>query len=214
MINKLYPLPEFLLSRYKKWKSKSYLDNENQFKKIAAEGQSPSTMIISCCDSRIHPTAIFEAVEGEFFIHRNIANLVPPYSPDIENHGTSAAIEYAIKVLKIQHLIILGHKDCGGIKSGHTMHASAPNPDYVFINKWLSILLPAFNKIQKNVSEQNQINQLEQESIKISINNLFSFPFIEKAVEDKKLSIHALIHDIESGNLQFLNPITKNFENF
>ena len=166
MINKLTTFPEFLLSRYKKWKSNSYLDNVKQFRKIATEGQSPTTMIISCCDSRIHPTSIFEAVEGEFFIHRNIANLVPPYSPDIENHGTSAAIEYAIKVLKIQHLIILGHKDCGGIKSGHTMHASAPNPDYVFINKWLSILLPAFNKIQKNISEQNQINQLEKESIK------------------------------------------------
>ena len=214
MINKLSPLPKFLVSRYKKWKSNSYLYNEVQFRKLASTGQSPSTMVISCCDSRIHPTSLFEADEGEIFIHRNIANLVPPYSNDITNHGTSAAIEYAVKVLKVQHLIILGHKDCGGIKSGHSMHSTTPNTEYEFINKWLNLLLPAFNKIQKNVSEQNQIIQLEQENIRVSIKNLFSFPFIKKAVEEKKLSIHGLLHDIGSGNLKFLNPVTEDFENF
>ena len=214
MIKQPIKLPEFLVARYKKWKTSLYIKNANEFKKLASAGQNPLSMVISCCDSRIHATSIFGADAGEFFIHRNIANLVPPYSPDIENHGTSAAIEYAIKVLKIQHLIILGHKDCGGIKSGHSMHAGTPNPNYVFINKWLNIILPAFNKIQKNASKQYQINQLEKESIKSSINNLFSFPFVKKVVEDKKLSIHGLIHDIGSGNLKFLNPVTEDFENF
>ena len=214
MINKLSTLPIFLIDRYKKWKSTEYFNNAAQLRKLASFGQSPSTMVISCCDSRIHATSIFGANEGEFFIHRNIANLVPPYSPDDENHGTSAAIEYAIKELKIKHLIILGHNDCGGIKYGHYMHSSSANQKYEFINKWLSILLPAFNKIEKDVSEKKQINQLEQESIKASINNLFTFPFIKKEVEDKKLSIHGLIHDIGSGNLKFLNPITEDFENF
>ena len=213
MINKLSPPPKFLIDRYKKWKSSEFLNNEAHLRKLASSGQNPSTIVISCCDSRIHATSIFGADEGEFFIHRNIANLVPPYSPDGENHGTSAAIEYAIKELKVHHLIILGHKDCGGIKYGHSMHSISANPRYEFINKWLSILLPAFNKIQKNVSKQEQINQLEQESIKNSINNLFSFPFIKKAIEDNKLSIHGLIHDIGSGNLEFLNPVTENFEN-
>jgi len=213
MINKLSPPPKFLIERYRKWKSSKYLKNEEQLRKLAFSGQSPSTIIISCCDSRIHATSIFGANEGEFFIHRNIANLVPPYSPDGENHGTSAAIEYAIKELKVHHLIILGHKDCGGIKYGHDIHSNLVNPNYEFINKWLSILLPAFDIIQKNVSEQEQINQLEQESIKVSINNLFSFPFIKKAIEENKLSIHGLIHDIGSGNLKFLNPVTENFEN-
>ena len=214
MINKLSPPPKFLIDRYKKWKSFKYLKNDVQFKKLASFGQSPSTMVISCCDSRIHATSIFGADEGEFFIHRNIANLVPPYSPDGENHGTSAAIEYAIKELKVQHLIILGHKDCGGIKYGLNMHSSSENTNYEFINKWLSILKPVYNKIQKNVSEQKQINQLEQESIKASINNLFSFPFIKKAIEENSLSIYGLIHDIGSGNLKYLNPITEDFENF
>ena len=214
MINKLSPLPKFLIDRYKKWKSNEYIKNEAQLKKLASFGQSPSTMVISCCDSRIHATSIFGADEGEFFIHRNIANLVPPYSPDGENHGTSAAIEYAIKELKVQHLIILGHQDCGGIKYGHHIHSTSVSHNYEFINKWLSILLPAFNKIQKNLSEQEQINQLEQESIKGSINNLISFPFIIKAIDNKSLSIHGLIHDIGSGNLKYLNPATEKFENF
>jgi carbonic anhydrase len=214
MINTLSPPPKFLINRYKNWKSNEYLKNEVELRKLASSGQSPSTIVISCCDSRIHATSIFGADEGEFFIHRNIANLVPPYSPDGENHGTSAAIEYAIKELKVQHLIILGHKDCGGIKYGHNMHSRSVNPKYEFINKWLSILLPAYNKIQKDVSEQEQINQLEQESIKASINNLFSFPFIMKAIKNKTLSIHGLIHDIGSGNLKFLNPVTDEFENF
>ena len=214
MSNKLSPLPKFLVDRYKHWKSSTYLENELELRKLASSGQSPSTMVISCCDSRVHATSIFGADEGEFFIHRNIANLVPPYSPDDENHGTSAAIEYAIKELKVQHLIILGHQDCGGIKNGYHMHSNKTVSNFEFINKWLNILLPAFYKIQKNVSEQKQIHQLEQESIKASINNLFSFPFVKKLVENNKLSIHGLIHDIGSGNLKFLNPVTENFEDF
>ena len=214
MTNKISPPPKFLIDRYKKWKSSKYLKNEVQLRKLASSGQSPSTMVISCCDSRILATSIFGADEGEFFIHRNIANLVPPYSLDGENHATSSAIEYAIKELKVKHLIILGHKDCGGIKYGYNMHSNKSNTNYEFINKWLSILLPAYNKIKKDVSELKQINQLEKESIKASINNLFSFPFITKAIDENNLLIHGLIHDIGSGNLKFLNPVTEDFENF
>ena len=117
MIKEIAPLPEFLVSRYKKWKSTSYLKNLKYFKKLVSIGQNPSSMIISCCDSRVHATSIFGADEGEFFIHRNIANLVPPYSAEDKYQATSAALEYAIKELKIKHLIILGHSDCGGIKN-------------------------------------------------------------------------------------------------
>ncbi len=213
MIKKLRPLPKFLVNRYKDWKSKSYLNNSNKFKKLASLGQSPKAMVISCCDSRVHVTSIFGADEGEFFIHRNIANLVPPYSPDGEHHGTSAAIEYATKELKVRHLIILGHRSCGGIKSGHNLHTNKANKEYVFINKWLSILLPAFNHISKNISQKNQIKLLEEESIKNSLKNLFSFPNIKKAVDNNTLSIHGLIHDIGSGGLKYLNPKTEKFEN-
>ena len=212
MINKLSPLPEFLVTRFKNWKSDSFVKSKEQYKKLASFGQSPSSMVISCCDSRVHATSIFGADAGEFFIHRNIANLVPPYSPDGENHGTSAAIEYATKELKIKHLIILGHKDCGGIKSAHGLHLNKLNPDYEFINKWLRILTPAFDNITNSISEKKQIEQLEEEGIKISVKNLFTFPYIKKFVEEKKLSIHGIIHNIGSGELMFLNPNTKVFE--
>ena len=213
MTNKISPPPKFLIDKYKKWKSSEYVKNETKLRNLASFGQSPSTMVISCCDSRVHATSIFGADEGEFFIHRNIANLVPPYSLDGENHATSSAIEYAIKELKVKHLIILGHKDCGGIKYGHNLHSDSANPNYEFINKWVSTILPAFNKIQKDVSVKKQLNQLEEESIKVSIDNLFNFPFVKKTIEDNNLLIHGLIHDIGSGNLQYLNPVTKNFEN-
>jgi carbonic anhydrase len=212
MINKITRPPEFLIVRYNEWKSTSFLNNQNHFKKLSSVGQNPSTMVISCCDSRVHATSIFGANEGEFFIHRNIANLVPPYSPDGTHHGTSAAIEYGTKELKINHLIILGHTDCGGIISGYNLHTDKPNPDYEFINKWLSIIKPAYKKISTNISKKNQIKQLEEESVKNSINNLFSFPNIKKEVESKKLSISGLIHDIGSGQLRYLSPLTKKFK--
>jgi len=212
MIKQISPLPEFLVTRYKKWKSSSFLENANHFKQLASFGQKPTSMVISCCDSRVHATSIFVADAGEFFIYRNIANLVPPYSTDSENDGTSAAIEYAVKELKIKHLIILGHKDCGGIKSGHRIYSGNLDPDYEFINKWLSFILPAFNNISKNISKEKQIEQLEEESIKVSIKNLFSFPFVKKVVESKKLSIHGLIYDIGSGKIKFLNPLSEQFE--
>jgi len=212
MIKKLSPLPKFLVNRYKGWKATTYVENISWYKKIALEGQSPKAMVISCCDSRVHVTSIFGADEGEFFIHRNIANLIPPFSPDGDHHGTSAAIEYATKELKVPHIIVLGHTGCGGIKSGHNLHSNIIKQEYVFINKWLNILLPAFNNISKNISEKEQIKLLEEESIKISINNLFDFPNIKDTVEKNNISIHGLIHDIGSGTLKSLNPKTEQFE--
>ena len=205
-------LPEFLIKEYKRWKSKSFINNLDRFKKLSSLGQKPLSMVITCCDSRIHATSIFGANEGDFFIHRNIANLVPPYSLDSENYGTLAAIEYAIKVLKIKHLIILGHNNCGGIKSAHNLMSNKYNQKFEFIYKWVSIIAPAFDKIDNTKSEEKQITQLEKESIKNSVNNLLSFPFIKESIENKNLSIHALIHDIGSGELKCLNSYTNEFE--
>ena len=212
MINKLSPLPDILVTRYKEWKSSTFKKNSSKFKKLASLGQKPHSMVISCCDSRVHATSILGAEEGELFIHRNIANIVPPFSPDGDQNCTSAALEYATKELKVRYLIVLGHTDCGGIKSGFNLHPNYKNSDYLFIAKWLSLLEPAFKNISKSGSKKNQINQLEEESIKCSLNNLFSFPSVKKGVEEKKLSIHGLIHDIGSGNLKYLNPITERFE--
>ena len=170
-------------------------------------------MIISCCDSRVHANSIFGAKEGDFFIHRNIANLIPPYTPNGDCHGTSAAIEYGIRELKIPYMIVLGHTGCGGVKNAHKFHTDKKINDYIFLNKWLSIMSPAFNKIPKNNSVKDQIQILEEESIKVSINNLFDFPYIKEKLKNNELSIHGLIHNIGSGELKHLNFLTNKFEN-
>ena len=212
MINQNNPLPKFLVNRYRNWKANEYLKNINLFKQLS-KGQNPKAMIISCCDSRVHANSIFGAKEGDFFIHRNIANLIPPYTPDGDYHGTSAAIEYGIKELKVPHMIVLGHTGCGGVKSAHKLYTNKKNNDYVFINKWLGIMSPAFNKIPKNKFVKDQIKILEEESIKISINNLFDFPYIKDMLKNNQLSIHGLIHNIGSGELKYLNFLTNKFEN-
>ena len=170
-------------------------------------------MVISCCDSRVHVTSIFGADEGEFFIHRNIANLIPPYNPDGDHHGTSAAIEYAVKNLQVQHIIVLGHSGCGGINSGYMLCANLNKyDDYEFVNKWLSILKPAYANLPTDGTEEQLIKLLEIESIKISINNLNDFPIIKDSLKKQNLQIHALWHDIGSGTLKTLNPENSNFE--
>ena len=116
------PLPNYLIQRYHGWKATTFEDNHAWYRRLASEGQRPRAMVISCCDSRVHVTAIFGAEQGEFFIHRNIANLVPAYLPDGEPHGTSAAVEYAVTALKVSHIIVLGHSSCGGAGLSRYVH--------------------------------------------------------------------------------------------
>ena len=123
------PLPAYLVQRYHGWKATSYAENKAWYRRLAEEGQHPRAMIISCCDSRVHVTSIFGADQGEFFIHRNIANLVPPYEPDGEPHGTSAAVEYAVTALRVAHMIVMGHSVCGGVRGLSTTCAMGNAPE-------------------------------------------------------------------------------------
>ena len=208
-------LPSYLIRRYKGWKATGYKENKSWYNKIASEGQSPTTMVISCCDARIHVTSIFGADNGEFFIHRNIANLIPPYNPNGDHHGTSAAVEYAIKELKISNIIVMGHSNCGGIKNGyHLCKNNKKLKNTIFINKWLKILEPAFQKVlikKKDISDEEGINALEKESIKISINNLLDFPFVKDLINKDLLTIHGVWHEIKTGNIESLDPQTLSF---
>jgi len=209
-------LPAHLIKRYKNWKTNGYEENKTWFHKIADEGQKPSTMVISCCDARIHVTSIFGSDNGEFFIHRNIANLVLPYNPSGDHHGTSAAVEYAVINLHVSNIIIMGHSKCGGISTGYNLckHKKKIGKT-IFIDKWLSILKPAFTEVLKNnnnISDKEGIDNLEKESIKESINNLINFPFVKQAVKNKSLVIHGIWHDIGSGSIESLDPISLKFK--
>ena len=204
MKNNKIQLPKFLKNRYNIWKASSYVQNEKNIKKLAKLGQKPKAMIISCCDSRVNVSSIFGAKEGDFFIHRNIANIIPPHRSTKTDHSTFAAIEYAIKELKVPNFIVLGHTKCGGIKAGHSQHKKGQNKKYKFINSWLSNLRNAYNNIPKKLSIENQINFLEEENVRVSIYNLLQFPIVKKMVKNKKLSIFGLIYDISSGDIKSL----------
>ena len=209
------PLPAYLIQRFQGWKATKFVENKVWYKHLAEEGQHPRAMVISCCDSRVHVTEMFGSDTGEFFIHRNVANLVPPYSPTGDYHGTSAAVEYAVTSLGVAHIIVLGHSGCGGVNGCHQMcSGKAPELEEStsFVGRWMDILRPGFERIKHLDTEEKQIAALEREGVLVSLENLMSFPFIKQAVENDTLSLHGLWNDIGEGDLYFYNVKSDNFE--
>ena len=208
------PLPTYLVQRYHGWKATTFEDNHSWYRRLASEGQRPRAMVISCCDSRVHVTAIFGAEQGEFFIHRNVANLVPAYLPDGEPHGTSAAVEYAVTALKVAHIIVLGHSNCGGVKACHDMctgHAPELEKSSSFVGRWMDILRPGFERIKDIEGAEDQVSSLEREAVMISIENLITFPFVKEAVNKNDLTLHGLWTDIAEGTLEQFDVNKQNF---
>jgi len=208
------PLPSYLVTRYQGWTATQYAENKAWYRRLATEGQRPRAMIISCCDSRVHVTSIFGADQGEFFIHRNIANLVPPYEPDGDHHGTSAAVEFAVKSLKVAHLLVVGHSNCGGVRGCHDMcagHAPDLSEGSSFVGRWLDILRPGFDATADIADVDERVKRMEKEAVKISLSNLMTFPFVREAVEAETLTLHGLWHDIGEGALQDYDPETGAF---
>ena len=208
-MDQIKPLPEYLARRYHGWRATTHAENRAWFTRLAEEGQRPRAMVISCCDSRVHVTSIFGADQGEFFIHRNIANLVPPYQPDGDHHGTSAAVEYAVRVLQVAHLIVLGHSNCGGVKGCIDMcQGKAPELEAKdsFVGRWMDILRPKYEIVADLKDEEAQIRQLEKHAVMISLENLMTFPWIAERVETGELSLHGLWTDIGEGGLENYVP--------
>ena len=209
------PLPAYLIQRYHGWFATGFSQNQAWYKRLATEGRRPRAMIISCCDSRVHATSIFGAEQGEFFIHRNIANLVPPYSPDGSQHGTSAAVEYAVTALNVSQLIILGHSNCGGVKGCLDMcrgHAPQLEEKTSFVGRWMDILRPGYEAIKDYSSEEEMPQDLEKQAVLTSLTNLMTFPFVEKAVQDGSLSLHGLWTDIGEGSLEAFDAASQRFK--
>jgi len=203
------PLPTGLIQRYRGWQATEYEDNKSWYKHLADLGQHPRSMVISCCDSRVHVTAIFGADQGEFFIHRNIANLVPPYRPDGDHHGTSAAVEYAVKALNVAHILVLGHSNCGGVKGCLDMCADDGHDqgsEFSFVSKWLEILSPSYPSIADVDDPAEKLRAFEHAAVRSSLANLMTFPFVSEAVNSEKLSLHGLWHDIGYGKIWALDP--------
>ena len=207
------PLPAYLISRFHGWRATTYQDNKAWFRRLAQSGQHPRAMVISCCDSRVHVTSIFGADEGEFFIHRNVANLVPPYNPDGEYHGTSAAVEYAVTSIGVAHIVVLGHSNCGGVKGCHDMcsgHAPELEMKSSFVGRWMDILRPGYERITLTKPE-DPLRALEKEAVLVSLENLMTFPFVRAAVEDDRLTLHGLWTDTGEGGLEQFDPMRDGF---
>ena len=202
-MNQARPLPHYLVQRYQGWRATAFNENRAWYRRLAEDGQRPRAMVIACCDSRVHVTAIFGADSGEFFVHRNIANLVPPYSPDGEQHGTSAAVEYAVNALKVAHVVVLGHTNCGGVQGCHAMcSGAAPELEEKtsFVGRWMDILRPGYERV-KDLPEPERIGELERQAVVVSLENLMTFPFVAAKVEAGEMSLHGLVHDIGDGRL-------------
>lgn len=203
-------LPGYLISRYHGWKATSYTENQSWYRRLAEMGQHPRAMVISCCDSRVHVTSIFGADQGEFFIHRNIANLVPKYEPDGAQHGTSAAVEYAVTALKVAHVIVLGHSSCGGVKGCLDMcSGKAPQLEErtSFVGRWMDILRPGYDRVKEIADPAEQQRALEKDSVLISLENLMTFPFVADEVNSGRMTLHGLWTDIGEGSLECYDSV-------
>jgi carbonic anhydrase len=171
----------------------------DRYRELAKRGQSPDTMIIGCCDSRVSPEVIFDAHPGELFVVRNIANLVPPFTPDGVCHGVFAALEFAVQVLGVGHIIVLGHAHCGGIRA-YAEHGPPLSPADS-IHKWMSLIAPAADLAGAPDGRDDYLMRLEQASITKSLENLLTFPYIEAAVQSGVLQLHGAYFDVSTGQV-------------
>jgi carbonic anhydrase len=191
-----------LLEGYRRFRANGWPEQRRLFESLARDGQAPKALVVACIDSRVDPAMIFDAAPGEMMTVRNVANLVPPYAPDAAYHGTSAALEFGVRVMGVPHLIVLGHGLCGGVRA---LLAGAPAEAHEFVAPWMSIAAEARARaLGCEAAERQQF--CEFECIKISIDNLRSFPWIAQREAAGKLALHGAWFNIHSGILQMLQP--------
>jgi carbonic anhydrase len=200
------PFPSRLIDGYRAFVDNRLPLERSRFQKLAETGQQPEVMVICCCDSRVSPEVIFDAHPGELFVVRNVANLVPPYSPSGFTHGVSAALEFAVQNLKVGTIIVMGHSHCGGIRA-FVEHRGRTDPGD-FIDNWMSLIAPAAETLGETdaPSRAEYLCRLERASIVITLDNLMSFPWIRSRVEDHQLQLLGAYFDVGTGDLQIYDP--------
>ncbi len=204
--------PSDLLAGYQRYQTGTFEPNRRTHEDLAIYGQSPKVLIISCCDSRVTPEAIFNVGPGELFVIRNVANLVPPYENDGTYHGTSAALEYAVCSLQVEHIVVLGHAKCGGVDAFRT-HANKPLDTGEFIGPWIKLLEPAAIAMACMPVDKLDDPQLAMEyaGVRQSLKNLQTFPFVQHLYQQGKLALHGGWFDIRTGELRVMDPETGEF---
>ncbi len=191
---------EDFIAGYRRFRTGTWRNERSRFEALSKFGQKPRALVIGCSDSRTDPQMVFNAAPGEIFVVRNVANLVPPYGPDDQPHGSSAAIEFAVRALKVPQIIVMGHAMCGGI---HALLNGAPAEISDFVGQWVRIAEPARLRAMSAPPERRQ-DVCERESVRLSLDNLMSFPWIATAMRAGTLKLHGCFFDIRSGILERL----------
>jgi carbonic anhydrase len=191
-----------IVQGYKAFREKYASGDHSVMRYLANYGQQPEIMVVACCDSRVDPALILQCDPGDLFVVRNVANIIPPFEKDTGYHGTSAALEFGICRLKVKHLIILGHTQCGGIEALMNQTELGEND---FITKWVSLV----KKENVEVQDSNYYTQL---ALTHSYQNCLTFPWIKKGVEEKSLAIHLWFFDIKEGEILTYSPISKGYQ--
>ena len=203
--------PQQLISGYQTFTEQRLPTEQLRYRELAERGQAPEVMVIGCCDSRVSPEVIFDAGPGELFVVRNVANLVPVYQPDGGAHGVSAALEYAIQVLKVKHIVVLGHAQCGGIRA--FVDKAAPLTPGDFIGRWMSMFIKPNEtvEIRDHESMQDFVTRIEKAAVFRSLENLMTFPFVQTAVAAGTLQLHGAYFGVARGSLSVLDQAAKEF---
>jgi carbonic anhydrase len=205
--------PDHLADRYRRFKLRHFIPHQDDYERLASQGQNPEVMIVSCCDSRVEPEAVFSAMPGELFAVRNVANLVPPYETDGKYHGVSAALEFAVLNIRVKHIIVMGHSGCGGVQACLD-HDAAHQTAAEFIANWMSMLDGARDRVigkKPGQSPAELRSALEREGVKVSLANLRTFPCVQILEGKGRLALHGAYFDIASGKLSVLNEATGDF---
>lgn len=205
-----------LMIGFRKFREKFFDSETALFDKLSTSGQSPKTLIIACSDSRVDPALMAGASPGELFVVRNVANLVPPVETSkLGLHGVSAAIEFAVTGLKVENIVILGHRQCGGIRA---LMTGTPENQDTFVGRWMSIANSAKKKVIQQFGEPKSdadidmmCRQCEMESIAVSIGNLKTFPFVSEAIKSRGLNIMGIYFDLEQGQLFEYDEVLKKY---
>jgi carbonic anhydrase len=206
------PFPAELIDGYRAFLHGGLRAEQGRYRELSEKGQSPQTMVITCSDSRCSPEVIFNARPGELFVARNVSGLVPPYTPDGATRAVSASLEVAVQALKVKHIVVLGHAECGGIRA--YAEEAAPLSPGDFIGHWMALIEPAAKAVgpRGDMPFDEYITKLEQASVVTTIDNLMTFPCVKILVERGKLTLHGAYFGVATGRLSVRNPATDRFE--
>ncbi|WP_066662794.1 MULTISPECIES: carbonic anhydrase [unclassified Sphingomonas] len=195
-----------LVDGYRRFRTADYRRQHERWAQLA-EAQAPKVMVIACSDSRVEPAQIFDTLPGEIFVVRNVANLVPPFENDGGRHGVSAALEFAVTKLEVEEIVVLGHGMCGGAHAALTEMFQHSEPgDGGFVHAWVSLLDDARARVKAKFGDGPEASrEMERETVRTSIANLRTFPFIPKREALGTLAIHGAYFAISDGVLHLMD---------